>query len=89
MTKINWNRQKQVSVLNRDYFINPKTGFDKEWHDRQSHLKNLLETIDLGVHNTHEILPIKLDSGPHAGKLVCVTCKNKFLRWLPKGFNFN
>ena len=89
MSKINWNRIKQTSVLNTEFYTNPKKGFDKDWHEKRRALDNLLNEMDLGVHKTHEIKPIKDESGPHIGKLVCVTCNNKFIRWLPKGFKFN
>ena len=89
MTKLKWDRHPVQSVLNSEYWTDPKKGFDKGWHDRQAQKQQrkqrlLNQNIDLGIHKDHELDIIKLDSGPHAGKLVCTTC-NKFLRWLPKG----
>ena len=84
MTKINWGRKPQTSVMNSDYWTNPKSGFDKEWHkQRQSLNKNL------GIHKDHDWSPIKLESGPHGGKAVCNTCSGKFIMWLPKNYFTN
>ena len=38
----------------------------------------------LGIHAAHELDRVQSESGPHAGKLICKTCNNKFLKWLPK-----
>ena len=86
MTKLVWNRQKPNSTLNSEYWTNPKEGFDKNWHEEQKHKKAqaLKEKQFLGVHTDHDLEQIKLDSGPHHGKLICKTCGNKFLKWLPK-----
>jgi hypothetical protein len=90
MTKLVWDRKQQTSILNSDYYTNPKTGFDKAWHDQQAQKKQrkdrlLNQEIKLGIHTDHDLDIIKLDSGPHACKLVCITCNNKFIQWLPKG----
>ena len=85
MTKLKWDREPQRSGMNSEYWTNPKTGFDKAWHEQQKHKQNKLKKeIDLGIHATHEWAPVKIESGPHAGKLICITCNNKFIRWLPK-----
>jgi hypothetical protein len=89
MTKLNWDRQTTSSGMNSEYWTNPKTGFDKGWHDRQAQKQQrkerlLNQKIDLGIHEDHDLDIVKLDSGPHASKLTCTTC-NKFIRWLPKG----
>lgn len=90
MTKLNWNRNNYSSILNSDYYKNPKQGFDKHWHYNQTLHNQKLEKIkkqhiDLGIHQEHQLEIVETDSGPHAGKLICVTC-TKFLRWLPKEF---
>jgi hypothetical protein len=85
MTKLNWNRPTQSSVLNSEYYTNPKKGFDSAWHTQKSKLN-----IGLGIHLQHDWQAIKSNSGPHEGKAVCITCGNKFIMWLPKGyFNSN
>ena len=92
MTKLDYNKtnKSDTSFLNDPYWTNPKTGFDKGWHDQQK-AKNerkqrlLNQKIDLGTHKDHTLDVIKLESGPHDSKLICVTCNNKFIRWLPKG----
>ena len=38
----------------------------------------------LGIHASHQLERVQSQSGPHAGKLICKTCKNKFLKWLPR-----
>jgi hypothetical protein len=81
MTKLKWDRQNWSSKLNSEYWMNPKTGFDSSWHSQQQNLKKIL-----GIHETHKWEAIKMESGPHAGKLVCKTCNNKFVNWLPKNY---
>lgn len=90
MTKLKWDRNPVRSVLNSDYFLNPKEGFDKGWHYNQQQKldkkQRLLDkNIDLGTHHEHDLDVITLESGPHSAKLICTTCNNKFIRWLPKG----
>ena len=90
MTKLKWDREPVRSSLNSEYWTNPKEGFDKGWHDRQAQKNErkqrlLNKEIQLGVHEDHDLNIIKMESGPHASKLVCITCNNKFIRWLPKG----
>ena len=90
MTKLDWNRPGWKTQMNSEYWTNPKTGFDKGWHDRQAQKNErkqrlLNQKINLGIHEDHDLDVIKLDSGPHAAKLVCIECNNKFIRWLPKG----
>lgn len=86
MTKLKWDRQKQTSTLNSEYWTDPKKGFDKQWHEQRTFNlnKHIKETQSLGIHANHELERIKLDSGPHFGKLVCKTCNDKFLKWLSK-----
>lgn len=89
MTKLKWDREPFKSVLDSEYWKNPKTGFDKGWHHNWSQkLKakqnRLNKEINLGIHENHQLQPIKIESGPHSGKLICITCNNKFIRWLPK-----
>ena len=89
MTKLKWDKEPVISRLNSDYWIDPKNGFDQGWHNnQQSHLESkqlrLLKEIDLGTHKSHQWTAMKYKSGPHAGKLICITCNNKFIRWLPK-----
>jgi len=85
MTKINWNRHQYTTKLDRDFYRNPKMGFDKPWHDaQQSKKKELNKQIDLGKHSAHELDIITLNSGPHYGKLVCKTCNGKHITWLSK-----
>jgi hypothetical protein len=83
MTKLKWDRQIKTSTLDSEYWANPKTGFDKEWHQARGLKNKKVDKESLGVHAEHELDIIKLESGPHAGKLTCKTC-NKFIKWLPK-----
>lgn len=85
MTKLKWDRNPRSSVLNSEYYTNPKKGFDSAWHSQ----KNKLNT-GLGIHLTHNWQAVKSQSGPHEGKAICNTCGGKFIMWLPKGyFNSN
>jgi hypothetical protein len=87
MTKLNWERPgNKSSVLNTEYYTDPKKGFDKAWHTQRDKLKQ-----HLGIHKEHDWGIINEPTGPHAGKVVCNTCKNKkgkstFVSWLPKGY---
>lgn len=71
--------------MNSQYWTNPKTGFDRKWHEEKADLNK-----KLGNHLTHDWKPVELQTGPHAGKAVCNTCNGKFIMWLPKSyFNSN
>ena len=90
MTKLNWNRESWTSTMNSEYWTDPKRGFDKGWHDRQAQKDErkqrlLSQHIELGTHSQHDLDLVKLETGPHAAKLICITCDGKFIRWLPKG----
>jgi hypothetical protein len=81
MTKLKWDRSPQNSVLNSDYFLNPKTGFDQKWHNQRKNMQQIL-----GIHKDHNWQIINKPTGPHAGKIVCNTCNEKFVAWLPKDY---
>jgi len=81
MAKINWSRHQYVSKLDREHYNSPKTGFDKQWHDKNNPKKQ----IKLGIHEKHNWQVVKIKSGPHIGKIICKDCDNKFVTWLPKG----
>ena len=94
MTKLKWNREPIKSSLDSEYWSKPKTGFDKGWHHNwaqklQSKQNTLDKEINLGIHSTHDLDIVKLNSDPHHGKLICVSCNNKFIRWLSKDFLSN
>jgi hypothetical protein len=40
----------------------------------------------LGIHKDHNWQIINKPTGPHAGKIVCNTCNEKFVAWLPKDY---
>ena len=55
--------------------------------DRNSpELKNLKTKLNLGIHEDHDCQIIILQSGPHAGKVICIDCDGKFVTWLPKNY---
>jgi len=81
MTKLKWDREPVRSSLNSEYWLDPKKGFDKDWHDKNSSIHN-----NLGIHKDHDWQIINKPSGPHAGKIICNTCKGKWIAWLPKGY---
>lgn len=86
MTKLIWDRNPVRSILDSEYYTDPKKGFDKNWHIQQAHKKAQAEKErqSLGTHADHDLERIQLTSGPHAGKLICKTCNNKFIKWLSK-----
>jgi len=84
--RLDYSKHRYVgSVMNTQHYQNPKSGFDKAWHDHQRSRKDYFLNTDLGTHEQHDIEVIKLDTGPHAGKLHCTTC-NKFIKWIPKKY---
>jgi len=93
MTKLNYSKtnKSDTAFLNDPYWTNPRTGFDKAWHEQTKYQNiRLQKEVDLGIHKDHHWEPVKIDTGPHVGKLICITCNNKFIRWLPKWyFNSN
>jgi len=88
MTKLDYNKSNKsdTAFLNAPYWTNPTSGFDRAWHDQRQNLKQ-----NLGIHKEHDWAIINEPTGPHAGKVVCNTCKNKkgksmFVSWIPKGY---
>jgi hypothetical protein len=88
VTKFDHSRtnKSDTAFLNDPYWTKPKTGFDKAWHTQRGQLKQ-----NLGIHQDHDWEIINEPTGPHAGKVVCNTCKSKkgksmFVSWLPKGY---
>ena len=88
MTKFDYGRTNKstTAFLNDLYWTKPKSGFDKSWHTQRDNLKQ-----NLGIHKEHNWEIINESTGPHAGKVVCNTCKSKkgksmFVSWLPKGY---
>ena len=90
MTKFNYSRtnKSDTAFLNDPYWTNPKTGFDKDWHEQLKHKNNRSAKLkeNLGAHQAHDWEAIKLNSGPHVGKAICNTCGGKFIMWLPKNY---
>ncbi len=41
--------------------------------------------INLGIHEDHDWSVVKDVPSPHSGKIICNTCKGKWITWLPKG----
>lgn len=84
MAKLNWNRSRVTSKFETKYWNDPVNGFDKEWHQKYGKLRDQNKEIDLGIHETHHWIPVLLEQGPHRGKIICKTCGNKWIAWLPK-----
>lgn len=84
MTKINWNRTNPSSRLDREYYTNPRTGFDKLWHQTQA--KANKSSRKKNPHDLHKKQNIKGPFGPHAGKQICLQCDGAFVTWLPKKY---
>jgi hypothetical protein len=81
MAKLKWGREPVRSSLNSEYWLDPKTGFDEKWHNQRAKMQQ-----SLGIHKDHNWQIINKPTGPHAGKIICNTCNNKFVVWLPKGY---
>jgi hypothetical protein len=88
MTKLDYSKtnKSDTAFLNDPYWNNPKTGFDKAWHIEQANkkIRSEKEKKALGTHVDHELERILAPTGPHAGKIICKTCGNKFVTWLSK-----
>ena len=88
MTKLNYSKtnKSDTAFLSDPYWTNPKEGFDRAWHIEQANKKIRESKLKkaLGTHIDHQLEPIFIPTGPHAGKVVCVTCNSKFVTWLPK-----
>jgi hypothetical protein len=83
MSKFDYSRtnKSDTGFLNASYWTNPKTGFDQAWHTQREKLRQ-----QLGIHKDHDWEIINKPTGPHAAKVVCKTCGNKFVSWLPKNY---
>ena len=85
MAKLKWDRPVgSTSVMDSEYWTNPKAGFDKTWHQKKATLNK-----HLGIHLQHDWEPIKINVGPHVGKVICHTCGDRFVMWLPKNYFTN
>lgn len=42
-----------------------------------------IEPVKWHKNHKHDVIPGPF--GPHAGKVVCLSCKGKFVRWATKG----
>lgn len=41
--------------------------------------------INLGIHENHEWEVVTDVPSPHSGKIICKSCGDKWITWLPKG----
>lgn len=53
--------------------------------ENKPNMANKSSNINLGKHETHDWQPMKGPFGPHAGKIICKTCNDKWVAWLAKG----
>ena len=58
---------------------------NSKWNNHSLNKPKKSNHIDLKEHETHDWEPLKGPFGPHAGKIVCNTCKGKWVAWLAKG----
>jgi hypothetical protein len=59
---------------------------DPKWQNYTLHRpKKQLNHINLGIHEDHNWQPLKGPFGPHSGKIICKSCNDKWIAWLPKG----
>ena len=82
MAKLNWSRHSYSSIMGSDYYANPKTGFDKAWHQKQAKTPKAKIT-KANKHDKCPVVAVRCESGPHYAKLCCKT-HNKHIQWLSK-----
>jgi hypothetical protein len=75
----------------RDQIYTPNTGNEDKHYNTgtpagffsEEDVSKLVK-INLGKHEHHDWQPILGDFGPHKGKIICNTCKGKWVTWLPR-----
>lgn len=81
MAKINWHRAAQKDLI-RKY---GHEVVEREYTQKVRKSNSLSIKINLGIHESHDWEPIISPPGStHAGKIVCNTCKGKWVTWLSK-----
>jgi hypothetical protein len=87
MAKLNWSRQATTSVMGSTYYTDPKSGFDKEWHQQNAKKskpkKTKAKITKAKKHNTCPVVAVRCDTGPHYAKLCCRK-HNKHIQWLSR-----
>ena len=78
MAKLKWNRIAEKSLIRR----HGHKIVQSEYTQKVQKNKNY---INLGIHEKHNWQPLKGPFGPHSGKIICKTCNDKWIAWLPKG----
>lgn len=59
---------------------------DPKWRNHSlTKSKKQPNHINLGIHESHDWQPLKGPFGPHSGKIICKSCNDKWVAWLPKG----
>ena len=76
MAKLNHQKRNQYDKIDH---------YAEAIERNQSKKKKPKKDIKLGIHENHNWQVIKIDTGPHAGKVICNDCNGKFVTWLPKG----
>tara|TARA_R100001530_G_scaffold108818_1_gene76315 strand:- start:170 stop:454 length:285 start_codon:yes stop_codon:yes gene_type:complete len=77
MAKLDWEKRSKYDKIDH---------YAEAVERNKPKQKQIPSYINLGKHENHNWVPIIKATGPHGGKVVCVTCGNKFVTWLPKSF---
>jgi len=81
MAKIKWHRIAENALIRKHGHEIVQSEYTQKVQKKQAN-KNF---INLGIHEKHNWQPLKGPFGPHAGKIICKTCQDKWVAWLPKG----
>jgi len=84
MAKIDWTKNNRNAKV--DWYAEAKEENNRWIKKPKSKKLPKNKEINLGIHEKHDWQVIKIDKGPHAGKIICNTCGGKWVTWLPKGF---
>ena len=87
MAKIDWDKQNAYDKIDHYTWAKKRNAIqDKKWKlHSMNYVPDKKTNINLGIHENHDWQPIKGPFGPHAGKIICKTCNDKWVSWLPKG----
>lgn len=79
--KINWGYRKKLDKI--DHY-QEEIELRERFYKTKKKLHPSTE-INLGIHENHDWSVVTDVPSPHSGKIICNTCKGKWITWLPKG----
>ena len=80
MAKFNWEGRRRYEKV--DHYQDAIER-NKKSKPSEAEQKQAAANIKLGIHEDHD-WEVVICASPHAGKIVCKTCGDKFVTWLPK-----